>query len=242
MAHIADFLADSFSSPARWSTGLHVLDELLGGMGPGRLWLVIGSPGEGKSTLLTQLAFRMAVDHKADVSLAAPLEDADLVRARLLALAGAGSLRYPDPGLVESGSVDRVHELRRAKFDVHVRGGFPGPSWLPTESGPRCWAVDDAQHAGPGFAEHLQCVAGGGAFVLASLPRDEVIAGHSDARVLEQRWASVADVIIEVQSSFPEACPPGDALLVIHRNRRGPRPSLIVTNQAWWARFVDCPN
>lgn len=242
MVHIADFLAESFSSPVRWSTGLKVLDELLGGMGPRQLWLVTGSPGEGKSTLLIQLAFRMAMDHEADVWFAAPLEDADLVRARLLALAGAGSLRYPDPGVVERRTlVDRVNELRRSKFDVQVGGGFRCPEWPAAEPEPRCWAVDDAQYAGQAFAGDLRSAADDGAFVVASLPRAEVIAGPDGASVVVQHWASVADVIIEIQSGVSKGRAPGDAQLLVHRNRRGPRLDLTITNQVWWGRFVDCP-
>lgn len=226
----------------RRSTGIRALDELLGGMESRRLWLLIGYPGEGKSTLLTQLAVRMAVEHEADVWFAAPLEDADVVRARLLVLAGSGALRYPEPGVVERRGADRVEELRRSKFDVQVGGGFRSPDWRYAKSEPRCWAVDDAHYAGPAFAADLRAAADDGAFVLASLPRDEVIGGPSGASVIVQHWANVADVIIEVQSSVSEARAPGDAQLVVRRNRRGPKRDLPVSNQVWWGRFVDRPH
>lgn len=161
------------------------------------------------------------------------------MRARLLALAGAGSLRYPDPGIVERNWVERVNDLRESKFDLQVGGAFIGPDWPAGDPGARCWVVDDGHYAGPAFAADLRSAADTGVFVLASLPREEVITGSKAASVLAQHWANVADVVMEVQSGASDRVAPGDAQLVVHRNRRGPRRELPLANQAWWGRFVD---
>ncbi len=237
---IAEFIEQSFDTPVYWPTGITGLDDLVGGMGPGRVWLVTGAPGQGKSTLLTQLAFRMAVEHGASVLFASPLDDADLVRARLLALARVGSLRYPDPGVAGANSTSSVDALRRSALEVQAGGGFSGPMWAESESRPRCWVVDDAHYAGLAFSADLRTAAGAGAFVLASLPRENVVTGPRWGDVLVQQWASTADVILEIQGDPPEdGHLPGDARLLVHRNRRGPCLDIPLANQVWRGRFVD---
>ena len=50
-------------SPERLATGLPEVDRVLGGLLPGTVVLFGGEPGVGKSTLLLQLAARLAARH-----------------------------------------------------------------------------------------------------------------------------------------------------------------------------------
>lgn len=239
---LADFLDTPFETPEFWPTGLSSLDEVVGGMTAGRVWLIIGAPGEGKSTLLTQLAFRLAVDLGIRVQLASPIDDADQVRARLMALAGVGRLSYPAPGVTSGTQArNRLEELRAARMDVQAGGGFGDPMWPASEKSPRCWAVDDAHFAGSEFDQTIRCEAKRGAFVLASLPRDHVVTGPRWEDPLVTRWAAVADLILEVEVNEPSRDRewPGDVRLTIHRNRRGPCLQIPLTSRVGHGRFVE---
>src|SRR4051794_5723977 len=69
----------------RLGTGLTRLDDLVGGLEPGRLWVVTGPSAVGRSTFMVQLARYAAVEAQVSSRLVSPLEDADVVVAALIA-------------------------------------------------------------------------------------------------------------------------------------------------------------
>lgn len=64
-------------------TGLENLDEMTGGLASGRVWIITSHPGQGRTTLLTQMADTVSVDHSRATWLLCPLEPPRMVAARL---------------------------------------------------------------------------------------------------------------------------------------------------------------
>lgn len=96
-------------------TGVDELDELTGGLLPGRVWLVTGEVGEGKSTLLTQWAVALA-QHGHLVDLVSPREPGYWIAARMLAQLG----RMPISDLVHGRGLDAAPErLQHARDELH---------------------------------------------------------------------------------------------------------------------------
>ena len=103
-------------------SGFARLDELAGGFKPGRLWLVTSTPGQGRTTLLTQWAGRLAVTLSWMTALVCPRETPALCASRLLASLSRAPLSRLVDGTLDAGNNESVRKvdsaLRQSKFMV----------------------------------------------------------------------------------------------------------------------------
>jgi predicted ATP-dependent serine protease len=74
-------LPGGWSAP-RYATGINVLDARLTGLGTGELWVLTSAAGQGRSTLLTQIATHLAAQHRVPTSFLSSRDSAQVVSAR----------------------------------------------------------------------------------------------------------------------------------------------------------------
>lgn len=230
------------------SSGLADLDSLAGGITPGRVWIVLGVPGQGKTTLLTQWAAAIAAQPGQAVHFVTPREKPSLIAARLLALHGRLPLNRitahdVGPSTSEQFVVARERVEKLALFlyargeDVYVPEVHP----FRTEPKPTALVIDDADLV-PGLSpDMVTSFAEAGMFVLLSMPRHLLMTGPDDEDDLDPRWTRTADTILEVRHrGLPEGeLRPGEADLHIHYNRWGNLRTLPALYQGHYSRFVE---
>lgn len=234
-------------APAWATSGLDELDRATGGFGRGQVWVVTAVAGQGRTSLLTQWAVRLAGQGR-PTRLVCPREPRAAVAARLLACAG----RVPLSHLFPRRDPDRAgHDRGRGALrdlPLHVAGAgeltFLDTDALDDALPPaEAVLVDDADLVAGAFPDRMAGLARDGAFVVASLPRHLVVRDDADGRYLDPTWAAVADVVLEIrQCAWPgsaESLRPGEADLHLVRNRRGPTRTLPVAFEGHYARFVD---
>ncbi len=234
MVRIDEFL-DSPSEPVQaWPTGLAPLDELTGGFHRGRLWVITGAPGSGKSLLMTQLVHTLAVRHGVATEYVCSRHDhPDLTRSRLLSLAVHRAPRLPDlvVPLDDLSELARtaLDALRASTLDVDLGGGFTVPHWPDADVGRRCLAVDDPEFKRPPVLDRtgrdeLRRCADAGAVVLVTVPRSLCLEAAPSGDRLREEWSSTADLVLEIVTSET-----GEGLLRVLQNRHGPTRDLPVT-------------
>ena len=104
----------SAKSTQRISTNISELDRVLGGgLVPGQVILIAGEPGIGKSTLLIQLAEKIAsLNKKSGVIYASGEESATQIKVRADRL----KIKNPNIEIVEETDIDSVIETGRSKI------------------------------------------------------------------------------------------------------------------------------
>lgn len=244
-------VAGGWSAP-RYSTGLRDLDARIGGLGTGELWVITAAAGQGRSTLLTQFAVRLAVHHHVDTWLISNRDAATAVAARAHALTSRVPLSHLQDDRVtedERPRLDTAHQLLDAA-PLHVIAGayaaqlahsgdlltgrplpvaalFDDPSWRPG------WTLAQAR-----------ALADTGTTVVVTLPRAQVLPGIAYRCDLEPDMV-LPDVVMEIRlhnlAAAGEDRPdePGLAAVAILRNRRGPYGTVPVVFQGHFARFID---
>lgn len=228
-------------------SGFAELDSLTGGMLPGRVWIVLGVPGQGRTTLLIQWAAAIAGQTGQTVHLVTPRESAPVVAARLLSLTGRLPLhRLTNRHLDETHQVgftearERVQALSLCLYakgeDIYVPEVHP----MRAAMKPSAVLIDDADLVSGLTPSALALLAAAGLFVVISLPRHHVALGPGDEADLDPAWARAADVILEVRHTGLAAGAerPGEADLHIRKNRWGYVRTLPVLHQAHFSRFV----
>ena len=230
----------------RATCGIEQVDRITGGFSRGRVWVVTGTPGQGRTTLLTQWAAALAGVGWA-TRLICPREPQHAVSSRLLSCAGHLPLLHLHQRRVQDQErYEAVRErLRRTPLHVATQGestfldyGDEADS-LPR---PDAVVIDDADLIAGAFPERVMALAQRGALLIVSLPRHLVVHDHRSHQHLDPQWAAVADVVIEVrQAQWPdtEGPRPGEADLHVLRNRWGPTMTVSVVFQGHYARFVD---
>lgn len=150
---------------------------------PGDLWLLIGAPGEGRSTLLTSIAGHLAREHRLQTYLVSTRDPARVVSGRLHAnetgIPLGHILEYRLTSVAEERLSRCTHKL--SALPLHLAAGpyarhraaddlpslaraepivamFDDPDWE-TE-----WNLRDARH-----------LADSGAAVVAALPRERLL-------------------------------------------------------------------
>ena len=230
------------SSPHARSTGLAVLDRATGGLADGQVWIVAGTPGQGRSAMACQLAWAIARDGSS-TQLVSRKEPVELMSARIASMVAKIPLNH----LWSSGLTDDDREkLRRVTPRLEAvplsvltpeelsvaDAGIPGVVT------PEALVVDDAHLAGGIFPERVAALSRAGVLVVLTMPRHQVVSDTG----LDPAWADIADVVLDIdrpdvmdRTSFR----PGEADLHLLRNRWGPSLSDAVVFQGHYSRFVE---
>lgn len=244
MPHIADVLSRSPSLPAcGMGTGFDRLDELTGGFEAGRVWLVTGAPGQGRSTIMAQWAGQFAATYGWATWLVAPRESEAATVARLLASLGGLPLNHLWDGRYERLDEERLLATKDllAGSQLWILAGerLHVPRLVDDAPIPRAMIFDDGDLVDGLSAEAASRLADDGACVIVSLPRHLLVEGPGRWSDLDPLWARVADAIVEVRwNGLPEERL-GEAELWLLKNRRGPLTVASVAFQGHYARFVD---
>lgn len=227
--------------PAPRSTGFAEVDEVTGGFAPGQVWIITGTPGQGRSTLALQWALLLCTQHGVRTEFVSAREPEHLVAARLM----SGAARVPVSHLWNDDLTATDDERLRAAR--HVVDGSPlrisGPgriSALTSEFGdwPEAVVCDDADLEAGASPERIASLVAEGLLVVLTLPRAEVIRPDG----IDLAWARTADVILDIDRPDlvdADSVRPGEADLSIVRNRWGPSRRTTVAFQGHYARFVD---
>jgi replicative DNA helicase len=230
------------------TSGLADLDALTGGMVPGRVWIVLGVPGQGKTTLLTQWAAAIAAQPDQAVHFVTPREKPSLIASRLLALHGRLPLDQIAAHDLELSSAqqsvvarERVEKLALFLYasgeDVYVPEVHP----FHAKVKPTSIVIDDADLVSGLSPEVVSSCAGAGMFVLLSMPRHLLMTSSADEADLDPRWTRTADAVLEVRHrGLPDGgLRPGEADVHIHYNRGGNLRTLPTLYQGHYSRFVE---
>jgi hypothetical protein len=241
---VADFLDQPPESRETWSTGLSSLDELVGGFARGQLWVITGAPTSGKSMLLSQLVFTLAVEHQFKTDYyCSRVDHPDLTRARLVSLAVRRAPVLPHLvvplGDLRARQRERLDSLAAAQLAIFTGGSLTIPEWADARKAQRCLAIDDPEFKrapvlDQGARHKLRAVADSGAVVLVTIPRSLCIESSESGERLREEWSAVADLVIETVPGFA-----GDAVLSIKQNRRGPCLDIGVLAISHYSRFLD---
>lgn len=231
-------------------SGFVELDQLTGGMARGRVWLVVGRPGEGSTTLIVQWARAIAGRPGEHVQLVTPREFPQAVAARLYSMSGLIPLNRLPTRLDEQAKERREHARERVSglsLSLYARGeDHFVPEIHPTRAAARPTAIviDDADLVSGVTPQMVGQWAQEGLFVLLSMPRSRVLPDGDDWDV-SLEWGRAADVILEIQHRQlyePSLLRPGGADLHVRYNRHGYVRTLAVQHQAHYARFMEGPS
>lgn len=250
MTPLAGILRRSQDSPMEGqalSTGLRDLDTSTGALGIGHVWIVIGFPGQGRTTLAAQWAL-LAATAKWPTTLVCPREPVRAVAHRLLSNKG----KVPLLDLQRTGTSDtiRLEQARATLAELPMTIVAEGDrSWLSLVDGEddlvpgSVLIVDDADLT-PGVSpERGRSIADRGALVIVTLPRHLLMYTDRDHQWLDPAWSRVADVVIEIrQAAWPDdqqTLRPGEADLIVLKNRWGPTGRVSVIFEGHYARFID---
>jgi hypothetical protein len=239
--------AESTSTPV--STMLAALDDVVGGFLPGRMWVLTSAPGQGRSTLLTQWAAQLGITHGWLTLLHGARDEPRQYVNRLLALRSGLPLPTVASPPADQARLERITAAKNtlAASDILLETGpslaLPPPWDGSRRDRPRAMLLDDVDLVGIPPRE-LRRLADAGMFVAATLPLHQVVAdpGTGD---LDPHWAAVADVMLEVRitgiapTSFQ--LDPGEGVIRVLRNRRGPAYDVPVHEQLCRARFAAAP-
>lgn len=225
------------------TTGLSALDEATGGFDFGQCWIVIGTPGQGRSALAAQWAWLLASQHGLSTQLVTTREPVTRTAARLTACVarvpmshfGHRGLSGHDPEKLRLASP----RLESAPLSIVGPGDLSianvDMDEVPTS---QVLIVDDAHHSGGMFPQRTAALTARGHLVVLTLPRDRVVLDDG----IDPMWADVADFILDIDR--PDllertSLRPGEADLHLLRNRWGPTQSRSVAFQGHFSRFID---
>jgi replicative DNA helicase len=231
-------------------SGLQRLDDLTGGFDLGQVWIVTGTPGQGRTTLVTQWAAALAVSHGWRTRVACPREAATMCAARLISSTGKVSLSHVLEHRLDTEDARRAEVARnllaRADLQVAPEGKHFSLSVFddnPADSVPTAVLLDDADLIPSCSAERVARLAQAGRLVVLTLPRHLMVHGDHEDADLRPDWARVADVVLEVRSRGLTPGDPdgraGEADLTVLKHRRGPTATAPVAFQPFYARSVD---
>ena len=227
--------------PRAVSSGFTAVDRLTGGLQPGWLTVVSTAPGQGKTTLATQLAGAAAVAGRR-VQLHCPRESPRACAARLVAALGGVSYLDLLTGLaLEVGALRRARRARSrlSASDLDVVAGQADPLeiWGDCE----VLVVDDVHRYPEGTLDRLRAASDAGKVVVATLPEDLLCEERIGTQArLRRPWADPCDLALGVAWAEPdEADRQGQADLSVLKNRHGPLLHDTVVFEGVCARFRD---
>lgn len=225
------------------TTGFAELDHVTGGFEPGQVWILVGTPGQGRSTLAVQWASLLAGVHGLDTQVVSKRDPARKVAARLVASAA----KVPEVHLwhdhLSSQDQGRIGHAKRILAAMPLLIADPnGISIADTDmdevARPEALVVDDADLTGGLFPSRVADLAATGILLVLTLPRDLVFSDDG----VDPAWSRAADVILDIDRPDLRdraSLRPGEADFHLLRNRWGPVRSVGVLYQGHYARFVD---
>ena len=175
---------DRVSAQAERQTtcGIEQIDSITGGFVRGQVWVVTGTPGQGRTTLLTQWAAHLA-GVGWTTRLICPREPQHAVASRLLSCSGRIPLLHLHQHRVQDR--ERLAAVRERLSEAPLHVATQGQSTfldygdeadvLPP---PDAVVIDDANLIAGAFPERVTSLAQRGALVIVSLPRHLVV--HHD--------------------------------------------------------------
>jgi replicative DNA helicase len=220
-----------------------MIDRGTNGFTLGHVWIITGTPGQGRSTLAIQWALQVATHHGLRTDLFSLKEPEHLLAVRLLGSAG----KIPVPHLWENDTTaDDEPKLRPARevlAEAPMQIAGPHRTSVltfesPSADTPQALVVDDAHLAAGALPERLAGFAAQGVLVIVTLPKHQVIGPDG----INPVWAHVADYIVEIDRPDlldAHSLRPGEADLHLLRNRWGPQVTATVAFQGHYARFVE---
>lgn len=115
MVNIADVIdtSDVRAYAEAVSTGFADLDDGTGGFLPGALWLVLGTPGVGRTILATQFATHAAVSSRVETSLVLAREPTRVALLNIYCSQARASAGRVQRGAETSEESDRITDVRR---------------------------------------------------------------------------------------------------------------------------------
>lgn len=245
-----DTLAQALASLETWrgersnprTTGFPGLDEATGGFDAGQVWLVIGTPGQGRSALGSQWALLLAGDHSLDTQLVSARDPLTRAGARLTSCAARVPLSHLWQTGLSAGDAEKINRRRSALDSARLtlvgpRGVSVAETDMEDLAEPDALVVDDAHLSGGLFPKRVASIASRGILTVLTLPRDGVVSGAG----IDPKWAEVADFILDVDRPDlidHNSLRPGEADLHLLRNRWGPTRTETVSFQGHYARFV----
>lgn len=225
------------------TTGLAELDGVTGGFERGQVWIVVGSPGQGRSTLAVQWASLLAGVHGFETQLVSMRDPARKVAARLVASAAKLPELHLWHGRMSDQDEGRLSHAKRILAAMPLLIVVPGAISLADigmdeVARPEALVVDDADLAGGLFSSRVADLAASGILLVLTLPRNLVVSSDG----VDPAWSRVADVIIDIDR--PDlldhaSLRPGEADLHLLRNRWGPTRAMSVVYQGHYAMFLD---
>jgi replicative DNA helicase len=227
----------------RQSTGFALVDEVTGGFRRGQVWIVTGTPGQGRSTLATQWALRLGTQFDMHTKLVSNREPVHLLVTRMLANAGEIPVSHLWNDELTDRDTVRVAEARKMIANARLRIYGPGQgtflaAGLEESTRPEGLVVDDADMELGASPEHVGAIAAMGVLVILTLPHAMVIS----SRGIDPRWARVTDFVLQLNRPDllePRSPRSGEADIEIVRNRWGPQLSTTIAFQGHYARFVE---
>lgn len=244
---LADLLTGGEVHEAVAPSGFAELDQLTGGLSHGRVWLVVGRPGEGVTTLLVQWAAALASHPGEHVHLVTTRESPQAVAARLCSMSGLIPLNRIPARLDQEAEVRQLRARERMEalsISLYATGDDSYvPEVHPTRATdrPTSIVIDDADIVSGVTPHRVGQWAREGMFVLLSMPRHHVLPGGDDWD-LDAEWSRVADVVLEIQHRHlydPSKLRPGEADLHLRYNRHGYVRTVAVQHEAHFARFLE---
>lgn len=225
------------------TTGFAELDDVTGGFEPGQVWIVAGTPGQGRSTLASHWALLLAGDHGFDTHLVSKRDPTRKVAARLVASTAKVPELHLWHGPMSAQDTGRLSHAKRilaaTRLLICDSGGISiADTDLDEVPRPEALIVDDADLAGGLFPSRVASLADSGILLVLTLPRGHVVS----AAGVDPAWARVANVIIDIDRPdlLDHAClRPGEADFHLLRNRWGTLGTIGVIYQGHYARFVD---
>jgi len=239
-------------------TGLRDLDSLTGGISPGELWVVIGTPGVGRTAFACQLALSAATTADRSVAFIAGRERSDSILANMASALGRVPAHHLLLGILTDDDRSRLDAASQqiAAARLHVLASqddawqFEHQTSIPQFDhliGGRALAdvlvVDDVDLLVD--RPLRQCLrelriwcAQTGMALLLTAPDDDLMAAGRAVPDLRRE----ADVLLRIarEDQFDrESLRTGEADLLLLANHCGPTADMVVAFQGHYRRFVD---
>lgn len=249
-AALAALLRSSQGEDAGWSCGLAALDRCLGRLRPGRLVIVAGRPGSGKTTLAANMAEAVASAGGSVYFASYEMTGAELNTRRLMAASGVPASRFGYPHVTLTGREaaaleGAAAELRGRRFIVDEGGADVAElraraRYVQAKAGLDLVVVDYLQLVPPGDAvrradsreREVAAVARSlkrlaqelGVTVLAGAQLNRALEGRQDSRprLSDLRESGSIEQDSDVVAML-HPCEEGDVVeLLVRKHRHGP--------------------